>query len=187
MKCPNKGCNSTTFIENLKRESGEYIIRTYVCCECRADFNTFEMIIPPNSVIKVIPEGEAPLPTTGLKRLTFDRLRKANLLRDQEIYNDMPHWTTSDWGLAFAGEAGEACNKIKKLKKFRDKQLQVAAKDPVNFEMKSKKLRHEIGEELADTVIYADFLAQNLCLDLSEAIIAKFNLKSHEENSTVFL
>lgn len=56
-----------------------------------------------------------------------------------------------------AGEAGEACNVVKKT--FRGDSI---AKDA-------------LAKELADIIIYADLLAKAANINLGEAIIDKFN------------
>jgi hypothetical protein len=63
----------------------------------------------------------------------------------------------TDWACALAGETGEACNLIKKLRRG----------DAIDTE--------DIGKELADVVIYADLLAARLGIDLGEAVVQKFN------------
>lgn len=67
-----------------------------------------------------------------------------------------------------AGECGEACNLIKKLRRGED----VPTED--------------IAFELADLVIYADLLAERLGIDLGAAVRAKFNFVSeHRAGSDV--
>lgn len=92
--------------------------------------------------------------------LTFDKLKFINARRCEDVYHPIEDWSPTDWGCAMAGEAGETCNKIKKLRRCDDIPLK------------------EIGEELADTVIYADLLATRLGLDLGKCVIDKFNKDS---------
>jgi NTP pyrophosphatase (non-canonical NTP hydrolase) len=66
-------------------------------------------------------------------------------------------WTLADWSNALAGETGELCNLIKKIRRGD------------NIDSK------EVGKELADIVIYADLLASQLGLDMSECLREKFN------------
>ena len=73
----------------------------------------------------------------------------------------MDSWSHNDWGVAFAGEAGEACNKLKKLRR---------GDFPSN-----RFTREMIADEIADTVIYADLLCERLGVSLEEAIVRKFN------------
>lgn len=95
-------------------------------------------------------------------RLSFPALREANVRRCESAWHSIESWSPTDWACAFAGEAGEACNLVKKLRRG----------DFVSAE--------DIGEELADTILYADLLAARLGVDLGAAIIKKFNLVSDQ-------
>ena len=92
--------------------------------------------------------------------LTFNQLRGTNIARCEEVFLPLDAWSPTDWACAMAGETGEACNLIKKLRRGEN--------------IKAR----EIGDELADIVIYADLLAARLGLDLGEAIRHKFNATS---------
>src|SRR5438132_10255212 len=81
--------------------------------------------------------------------VTFADLKKKNRERCEEVFHFIDSWSPTDWACALAGEVGEACNLIKKMRRG----------DP-------KITRIDVGEELADVVIYADLLAQRLGLDL---------------------
>jgi len=98
-------------------------------------------------------------------------LRKANIWRDQEWDPEMKI-TLLFRGNELAGEAGEACNKIKKLERERlglpGSRCKVA----------------ELAEELADVIICADLIAMELNIDLSKAVIKKFN-KTSDEHSLI--
>lgn len=53
--------------------------------------------------------------------MTFEELRKANLSRVARWHpRGINEWSLSDWGVAAAGEMGEALNIIKKLNRERD-------------------------------------------------------------------
>ncbi|NIO83428.1 MAG: hypothetical protein GTN53_22965 [Candidatus Aminicenantes bacterium] len=67
-----------------------------------------------------------------------------------------------------AGEMGEACNAVKKLKR-------------------GDGTIEKVAQEIADTIIYADLLAARLGIDLSQAIIKTFNNKSKEVGSKYYL
>lgn len=92
--------------------------------------------------------------------LNFNELRRANVARAEAIFHPIDGWSPTDWACAAAGEMGEACNLIKKLRRGED--------IPTN----------DIAMELADTVTYLDLLAARLGIDLGEAVRAKFNLVS---------
>ena len=99
--------------------------------------------------------------------LTFAELQQACRVRSEEAFAGMcEDWTLGDWGNAFGGEAGEAQNLIKKMRRGEE------------------ILPTEIGRELADTVIYAIMIADLLGLDLGEEIIWKFNQVSARVNYT---
>lgn len=97
-----------------------------------------------------------------MPQLTFLELRRANVNRCRPPYfkNRIAEWTPTDWACAMAGECGEACNLIKKLRRG----------DSV--------MTSEIADELADLVTYVDLLAEKLGIDLGEAIRSKFNVVS---------
>lgn len=75
-------------------------------------------------------------------------------------------WTLSDWLTATAGELGEAANIIKKLNRIRDG-------IPGNSETYGE-LRAMLADEIADTAIYLDLLAQAAGFDLDTIRDAKF-------------
>jgi NTP pyrophosphatase (non-canonical NTP hydrolase) len=79
-------------------------------------------------------------------------------------------WTRSDWAVAMVGEAGEACNFIKKLNRLRDGLVGNRGEDA-----DAELLRKKLGKEIADVVIYCDLMAQAEGLDLSTLIAEKFN------------
>lgn len=81
-------------------------------------------------------------------------------------------WTLSDWLTAAAGELGEAANAIKKLNRVRDG-------IPGNTETPDQ-LRLALADELADTAIYLDLLAQAAGFDLEEIREARFQATSRK-------
>ena len=68
-----------------------------------------------------------------------------------------------DWALAIAGESGELCNLLKKVKR----------KD---FLISDKK--KEILQELADIITYCDLAMTNLEANTEEELIDKFKIVS---------
>lgn len=108
-------------------------------------------------------------------------LREANVRRCEQVFHPLHHWTPTDWACAMAGEAGEVCNAVKKLRRLEDGTN--TDKDP-QTEYEAVK---DIGAEIADTIIYLDLLAARLGLDLSVEVEAKFNEVSRRMKSTVRL
>lgn len=101
--------------------------------------------------------------------LRFDVLREKNALRCEEVFHPIASWSPTDWACAAAGEIGEACNLVKKLRRGETV--------PANW----------IADELADAVIYADLLCTRLGMSLEEAIVRKFNAVSDRRGSAVKL
>ncbi|KPL21781.1 MAG: hypothetical protein AMJ75_09350 [Phycisphaerae bacterium SM1_79] len=101
--------------------------------------------------------------------MKFEELSKANLLRCEKSFHPLNDWSPSDWSNAMAGECGEVCNLTKKLRRGEDIKP------------------HEIGREIADSVIYADLLAQRLGLSLGDLVKKTFNNKSDEVGSDIYL
>lgn len=97
--------------------------------------------------------------------LTFDELHKINAARCNADIRPLNAWTPLEWGGCIAGETGELCNYLKKMKR--------------GDKIDKKVLAHE----LADIVSYADLLASLLDIDLGEAIREKFNIVSKRWNS----
>lgn len=105
-----------------------------------------------------------------MSKLTFDALRAANLARLPLFKNargepahtepDGSDWPLDAWTNATAGEAGEAANVAKKIRRG----------DYAGDEGKKA-----LAEELADIVCYADLTAKQLGIDLGQAVIDKFN------------
>ena len=79
-------------------------------------------------------------------------------------------WSMSDWMTATLGELGEAANVAKKLNRVRDG-------IPGNSET-PEDLTAALADELADTFIYLDLLAQSQGINLEDAVIDKFNRTS---------
>lgn len=100
---------------------------------------------------------------------TFQTLRNRNVDRCEDVFGKLYDWSPTDWACAMAGECGEACNLIKKLR--RGEEISVT----------------DIGEELADVVIYVDLLAARLGINLNDAVVAKFNKVSAKRGSEIKL
>jgi len=87
----------------------------------------------------------------------------------------LDEWSASDWACAMAGEAGEVCNAVKKLNRI-DKGVQ-QAKGPKSRAAAIAAVAQEIG----DTFLYLDLLAQRLGIDMAQAIADTFNRVSKRE------
>ena len=107
--------------------------------------------------------------------LTFKRHAEINKQRATRWHpgfpNDDATWSGADWSNAMAGEAGEACNVVKKLRRA---ELGLRGRLDPN----PTTLVNRLAEELADTITYADLVATYYGIDLAEAITQKFNAVS---------
>src|SRR5690242_12312889 len=85
--------------------------------------------------------------------LSFHQLARANRERcERDFHRPIDDWSPADWATVVAGEVGEACNLIQKLRRGEAVDLDA------------------IADELADAVMNADLLCQRLGLDLGTAV-----------------
>ena len=84
-------------------------------------------------------------------------------------------WTVVDWSNAAAGEMGEVCNAVKKLRRHEDHV------HSVNQEVAHFALVQNIATEIGDTVLYLMLLSAYLGIDFERAIIDTFNRVSIRE------
>jgi NTP pyrophosphatase (non-canonical NTP hydrolase) len=112
--------------------------------------------------------------------LNFRDLRNANVSRSNKWHNGT-EWSALEWAGALCGEAGEAANLCKKLRRIEHGISQAKRADDA---LDEARLRAAIAEELADVVLYADLLAERVGADLADAIRAKFNRTSETNGFT---
>lgn len=126
-----------------------------------------EFLLMPDSILAaaITPAGVAPGPNGTLD---LNRLRILNKARCESAFkHSIEEWSPTDWATAMAGEVGEACNLIKKLRRGENVDLT------------------DIAFELADAVIYIDLLCERLGINLGAAIVEKFNIVSTRVHSPV--
>jgi NTP pyrophosphatase (non-canonical NTP hydrolase) len=109
--------------------------------------------------------------------LTFAQLRSANFARCVRWHpRGLEEWSAADWAVAMAGEAGEVCNAVKKLRRI---ECELASENEPDRQLSTlDEAIRKIGEEIADTVIYLDLLAHRLGIDLENEVVSKFNAVS---------
>lgn len=88
--------------------------------------------------------------------LTVQNFSKVNRARSRRWVGPNDPWDALDYAVAFAGEAGEACDAVKKLRRVQTN-LE-SANNPHSYE----EAFAAIGDELCDTIAYADLLAEKL-------------------------
>jgi len=99
--------------------------------------------------------------------------RDVNQRRCRDVFFEPTEWSLSDWGVALAGEVGEACNVVKKIRRN-------------DFGTRGEG-RDLLADELADVFCYLDHLAARAGIDLGAAVVRKFNEVSDKRGSTVKL
>lgn len=113
--------------------------------------------------------------------LTFDTLRQNNLTRVKRWHgpSGVMDWIEEQWSNAMAGEAGEACNAAKKLRRLISGMQQHAGDSavPKTIEEARKKVLKEVG----DTVIYGGLLCERVGGTLEQAVRHSFNSVSERE------
>lgn len=102
--------------------------------------------------------------------LNFTRLRRVNSARSRRWLCGDP-WTGADKSNEMMGEAGEAANVVKKIRR-------IETRTPGNDPTELPALLEKLAEELADVVITADLLADFYGIDLGAAVVGKFDLTS---------
>lgn len=107
------------------------------------------------------------LPAQESDGLNLTDLRVASLARAARWHEGAEPWSGADWSNAMCGEAGEAANVVKKL---RRQETGIRQPGPPPAELLAM-----LAKELADVVIYADLVAEHYGLDLAAAVVQKFN------------
>jgi NTP pyrophosphatase (non-canonical NTP hydrolase) len=109
-----------------------------------------------------------------MPKLTFENFRAKNISRMRRWHSIATEpWNGADWGNALAGEVGEACNIIKKIRRI---ETGTPGRKNKGKEYYLKALAHE----LADVYCYLDIVADYYDIELPAAIVEKFNLISDE-------
>lgn len=115
---------------------------------------------------------------TTTSDLTFDdvsAVSRARAARWHPGFPDDTAWSGADWSNAMCGEAGEAANVVKKLRRHETG----AALGPLDPDQAA--LRSMLADELADVFLYLDLLAAKYDIDLPASIVSKFNRVSERQ------
>lgn len=105
---------------------------------------------------------------------TIRDISAVNRQRCERWHEGMEPWIGSDWSNALAGEVGEACNVVKKLRR-----LETGARGRQS-ELERDGLLDALALEMADSYLYWDLLGHHFDIDLPLAIQTKFNRTSRE-------
>lgn len=112
--------------------------------------------------------------------LTIDGLNQANLSRVKGWHGEegLGTWSALEWAGAMAGEAGEACNAAKKLKRIEDSMMNINESARSLLTLEDANLA--VAREVADTIIYGLLLIVKVGHDPEHIIREVFNQKSEE-------
>ena len=102
------------------------------------------------------------------------QLSIANAQRDEKVFHHFGKWQPVDWSNAIAGEVGELCNLVKKMKRL-------------NIEADGLVKQTDLENEVADILIYLDIFCQTQGIDIRIATVRKFNAVSLRYNTDIFL
>lgn len=106
--------------------------------------------------------------------MNIDEISRINRARSSVWHDGADPWSGADWSNAMQGEAGEAGNVVKKLRR-----LETGAGGR-SAEADPNELIDKLADEIADTFLYLDLLAAHYGITLSTAIVSKFNRTSAE-------
>lgn len=116
--------------------------------------------------------------------MDLNDISAVNRQRANRWHNGFPDngdgWTLADWSNAMCGEAGEAANVVKKLRRL-DFGLQQAEQGTLGDEQMREVLRAKLATEIGDTFVYLDLLAQAAGLSLNRCVLDTFNRVSERE------
>lgn len=105
-------------------------------------------------------------------------VEKSETRSDRWHGGDMNNWSALEWAGAMCGEAGEAANAAKKLKRLEDG---IATKNEADRRYETLfEAREAVGKEVADTILYAVLLASRVGVDIEKILAEVFNKKSEE-------
>ena len=110
--------------------------------------------------------------------MNIDEFQKINAIRAKRWHNDeKTNWNLLEWAGAMCGEAGEAANIAKKIRRIEmelpNKQAGISIEDYPEY-------RFQLGREIADTIIYGLIILSELNLDTSTVLAEVFDKKSIE-------
>lgn len=110
--------------------------------------------------------------------LTIERVQQVNRVRADRWHNgDFRQWSILEWAGAMCGEAGEAANIAKKM---RRRELNLSGNESSEHAAADAFLGDRLARECADTFLYLCLVAESGYVNLSDAVRSAFNAKSDE-------
>lgn len=110
--------------------------------------------------------------------MRIDEFQAVNANRGRRWHHgDLSQWSLLEWCGAMAGEAGEACNVAKKLRRL---DLALPNKEAGLTNADADALKQKLADEIGDTLIYGLLILSDLGVDASAVIARVFDRKSVE-------
>ena len=106
--------------------------------------------------------------------MDLEAISKVNRARAERWHAGGEPWTASDWSNALAGETGELCNVVKKVRRHETHVDRLSTGRAYNTPDLDTLLA-SVREEIADVFLYLDLVAHHFGLSLEECIFPKFN------------
>lgn len=91
--------------------------------------------------------------------------------------NNLEHWSLLEWAGALCGEAGEAANIAKKIRRIH---LQLPNREAGTSVTEFDELKHKLAREIADVIIYGLIILSMLGVNASGILAEVFDKKSEE-------
>lgn len=108
-------------------------------------------------------------------------ISRINRRRKMRWHSGGGEWTASDWGNALAGEVGELCNLIKKVRRHETHVDVIAGGHGSYNTPEYAALLPMIRDEIADVFLYLDLVADHFGMDLFNCIAPKFDRVSEAQ------
>lgn len=111
--------------------------------------------------------------------VTVDFAQYVNARRAKRWHGEagVKNWSGLEWAGAMCGEAGEAANVAKKLRRV---ELELEGNEHSERIVEATELVPALARELADTFFYMLLLAERYEINMAKAIRDTFNKKSEE-------
>lgn len=110
--------------------------------------------------------------------MSISEVQRMNVERANRWHGgDFREWSGLEWAGALCGEAGEAANVAKKLRRV---ETGAAGNAWSERPLVASQLVEKLASECADTFLYLLLLAARYDIDLEQAVRVKFNSKSVE-------
>lgn len=116
--------------------------------------------------------------TADLLTVALYRVAQLNYSRALRWHEKEAPWSVLEWAGAMCGEAGEAANVAKKIKRVLSGVASIKSGGLTSDDLAD--LDKKLGKECADTFLYLLLLANSRRVDLGYAIVEVFNTKSQE-------